>query len=267
MTKKILAGLGMAAMLLPFAASAATVTSNAIFNGQTQVWGNAGDTVQATFNIEVPAGQVLHAIRTKVDSQAPVCLPLGITEGSQNVDVTVDLKLPPNTNSGGYSLVADLYYTDTVPQAEAMTGNLACTSSISGSHVNTAAYNNGTVVNVLPVSSGSTSGSGNSGTSWKDQFCAAFPTFQGCVASTPAPVPTGNAAKCAAVAPFVNAQANAYTTAGLQLQSALLLDNPNSIALLAPGSHVTMGYFGPQTHQALYNYNANYGCGFSVSLY
>lgn len=75
-----------------------------------------------------------------------------------------------------------------------------------------------------------------------------------------APAPTGNAAKCAMIAPYVNAPANTYSSVGTQLQSVLLLDNPFSIPALAAGATIPMGYFGPQTHQALAMYNQKYGC-------
>lgn len=255
---KLVSVLAGAAMLLGAApAMAASVSSNAVFDGQTQVYGNAGSSVQATFQVHVNSGEVLHAIRTKVDGQATVCTPLGPVEGAQDVNVDVNITLPPNTNNGGYSLVADLYTTDTVQQADAMSGNLACTSSVSGSHVFTAAYNGGTVVNVLPVS-GSTN-TGNTGSSNDTAIQAILAWIQSQMHPT-TPAPTGNAAKCAAIAPYVNAPANTYSPMGVQLQSALLLDNPNSIPALAAGATIPMGYFGPQTHAALYSYNAVYGC-------
>lgn len=262
--KKMAGIVAIASMLLPIAASAATVTNpNAIFDGQSQVYGNAGQSVSATFQVDVPAGQVLHAIRTKVDSQATVCTAVGAIEGAQTTDITVNITLPPNTNNGGYSLVADLFYTDTLAQAQALTGNLACTSNGGSAHVNTNAYNGGTVVNVLP-SSGSNSGSNTGSSSATDALAAAVAALTAQVQAllhpvTP-PAPTGNAAKCAAIAAYVNAPANTYSPTGVQLQSALLLDNPNSIPALAAGATIPMGYFGPQTHAALYAYQNTYGC-------
>lgn len=80
-------------------------------------------------------------------------------------------------------------------------------------------------------------------------------------ACTPKPVVvSGNAAKCAAIAPYLSAPSYTYSSLGTQLQSALLLDNPFSIPALQPGSTVPMGYRGNQTNAALNAYNSHYGC-------
>lgn len=158
----ILAAVVSSLILVPAGVFAATVSSQAVFeNGQTKVYGNAGTSVPVNYQVHINAGEVLHAIRTKVDSQPTVCTAVGPFEGDQTVNVNVNVTLPPNSNTSGYNLVADLFTTDTLPQAQAMTGDLACSSAGSGAHVFTAAYNGSGVVNVLP-SNGSTGTDANS---------------------------------------------------------------------------------------------------------
>lgn len=258
MKSKILAGVLGLSMLLPLAASAATITNpTSIFNGQSQVYGNAGSNAQATFQVDVPAGQVLHAIRTKVDGQATVCKELGPVEGAQVVDVTVDITLPPNTNNSGYTLVADLYYTDTLPQAEAMTGNLACTSSVSGSHVNTAAYSGGTVVNVLPTSGTST---GGSPTSVQSQINALVALVQQMIAAAahPTPVPPTTSSACTAInTKLASALPGVRTDGNARLQGFLLSEGASIPALSAGAS---FGFYGNQTAAAVSWFKATNNC-------
>lgn len=263
MNKKILAGaIGLAMFTLPFIASAATVTSNAVFDGQTQVYGNAGSNVQATFQVDVPAGEVLHAIRTKVDSQPTVCTAIGPFEGAQTVDTSVNITLPPNTNNHGYNFVADLYYTDTLPQAEAMTGDLACTSNVGGSHVNTAAYSGGTVVNVLPSSGGTTGSSSSSSidalTALVAQLAAQVQAILHPVATAPAPTPVS--AVCQA---YDNAnagtQANVYNSSNKALQGFLLSQHIDIPALNA-NPPAAFGFYGNQTTTAVGQFNSVNHC-------
>lgn len=242
--------------LLASSAFAATVSSQAIFDGQTQVYGNAGSSVQATFQVHVPAGEVLHAIRTKVANQATVCTAVGPYEGAQDVDVDVNITLPPNTNNSGYTLVADLYTTDTVPQAEAMTGNLACTSSVGGSHVNLSAYNGGTVVNVLPLN-----GSTNSGSSANADLIAQIAALTAQVNALlhPAtPVPTTSAICTAFAQANVGTQANVYSSANQALQGFLLSQHMSIPALTSGGA--SFGFYGNQTTAAVGVFNSMNHC-------
>lgn len=193
--KKFLLAVLAGAVALPMSASAASIPANTIFNGQSQAWGNAGQNIQATFRVNVAAGEVVHAIRTKVDSQATVCLPIGPFEGAQDVDVTVNVVLPPNSNTSGYNLTGELFTTATLPQAEAMTGNLACTGA------NTNAYTGTNVLHVLPASgssSGSSSGAPSAIQTQIDSLAASVKALTdalakliaGNVGNTPAPTPT-----------------------------------------------------------------------------
>lgn len=227
------AAAGMLALATP--AFAATVSSQAVFtNGQTQVYGNAGQTVQTSFQVHVSAGDVLHAIRTKVDSQPTVCTAVGPFEGDQTVTVTTNITLPPNSNTSGYSLVADLFTTDTLPQAQAMTGDLACSSAGSGAHVNLGAYNGGTVVNVLPSNGGTSTGSSTGGvfgfTSFAD-FVAALKTALN-IGSAPA-----KPAFCASLV--------AYNGSNAAVAQASLLASPEVAIFHAAGVYAPTGYWGP----------------------
>lgn len=253
--KKLIGGVIALSMIAPFAASAATVTSNAVFDGQTQVYGNAGSSVQATFQIDVPAGQVLHAIRTKVDSQPTVCTSIGPVEGAQTTEVSVNITLPPNTNNVGYSFVADLFYTDTLPQAQAMTGDLACTSSVTGSHVNLGAYNNGTSVNVLPSSGSSTAGSS---TSIQAQINALSASVAALVAAMSHPAtPAPNTACAELNTKLVGTVDNSYNPANVRLQGFLLSEGA-SIPALASGA--SFGFKGDQTRAAVSWFNTMNNC-------
>lgn len=99
-------------------------------------------------------------------------------------------------------------------------------------------------------------------------FCQQYPAACGITTqspgTTPPPATNPNAAKCALVAPYRNAAAYQYTTAGQQLQSALMLDNPHAIpaldASLHPQGTVPLGFFGIQTHAALNAFDAMYHC-------
>ncbi len=73
------------------------------------------------------------------------------------------------------------------------------------------------------------------------------------------PAPAVNA-KCTAIAPYTSAPSFTFSPLGVQLQSALLLDNPGSIPALAAGSTNPMGYRGNQTNAALATYMSLYHC-------
>lgn len=136
----------------------------------------------------------------------------------------------------------------------------------------TEGQNQGDNANNTGGGSGGNTGGSNQPPSWFQAWLNVFQgqqcvigggTWNGSVCTHPTPVPpvqTGNAAKCAAIAPYLGAQAYTYSSLGVQLQSVLLLDNPNSIPALHAGATIPMGYFGPQTHTALAAFQANYHC-------
>lgn len=254
---KFVVGAGVVApFLMAGIASAATIPANTIFAGQTQVWGNAGQSVTATFRVNVAAGEVVHAIRTQVDSQATVCMEVGPFEGAQNVDVPVSITLPPNSNNSGYNLTAELFTTATLPQAQAMTGNLACTGA------NTNAYNGTNVVHVLPVS-GSTSGT--TGSSALDQLSALVASLAAQVAAllhpvTPVPTPAPANTMCTEFSADLAGLSIGSTGDGVaKLQAFLLSKNPNAIPLIRSGA-ATYGYFGNQTAAAVSSFRASNSC-------
>lgn len=177
-------------------ASAAAIPATTVFNGQTQAWGNAGQSITATFRVNVAAGEVVHAIRTKVDSQATVCTPIGPFEGAQDVDVSVNVILPPNSNVSGYNLTGDLFTTATLPQAEAMTGNLACTGT------NTTAYNGTNVLHVLPTSGGSVTPTPAGGGTDITQLIALIAELQKQIAELKNPATPAPTAACAQLATY-----------------------------------------------------------------
>jgi hypothetical protein len=234
-------------------AFAATIPASTVFNGQTDTWGNGGSSVTATFRVNVAAGEVVHAIRTKVDSQATVCTAVGPFEGAQDVDVPVTITLPPNTNNSGYNLTAELFTTNTIPQAEALTGNLACTG------MSTTAYNGSNVVHVLPVSGNSTSGSSTGTTSQFDQLMAMLTAL---VHPTPAPVPTPVvpvvSSACSQLTHFMaGAVQGVRNSANIKLQG-FLLSQGMEIPALAAGA--AFGFYGPQTGAALVSFESMNQC-------
>lgn len=256
--KKILGVFAVAALMVLVGstnASAATVTSQAVFaNGQTQVYGNAGQSVPTNFQVHVNAGEVFHAIRTKVDSQPTVCTAVGPFEGDQTISVNVNVTLPPNSSAGGYSLTADLFTTDTVPQAQAMTGDLACSSAGSGAHVFTNAYNGSTVVNVLPANGGNTGGAGVPSGIPADIW-AKFLAWIGGASTTPTPT---NSPECVAYTKVnTGTQPNVYSDQNAKLQGFLLSQGASIPALKAGAS---FGFYGNQTTAAVGWFNSIYHC-------
>ena len=101
-----------------------------------------------------------------------------------------------------------------------------------------------------------TSGGGST-SAFERWFCGRFPSFCSTPPTTPPPATNP---KCDLIRPYRSAPPYTYSSTGVQLQSVLLLDNPNSIPLLAAGSKVRMGYFGTQTHAALATYDATHRC-------
>lgn len=251
MNKLIKGALVGGALLLAFPAFAATVSSQAVFpNGQTQVYGNGGQSVQTSFQVHVNAGEVLHAIRTKVDGLPTACTAVGPFEGDQTVTVNTNITLPPNSSAGGYSLVADLFTTDTLPQAQAMTGDLACSSAGAGAHVFSNAYSGPTVVNVLPASGGSV---GGSNLSIAEQIANAFKSMKDYIddklkAAPVTPAPTVSAACTAYAQANAGTMMNVKNDANVRLQG-FLLSQGAVIPALAAGA--SFGFYGPQTQSAV----------------
>lgn len=278
--RKLLIGAATAvAFALPVAASAATSITFLTFpNSGPNATIAAGDTVDTKVTFDLTGTSELESMSLQIVDNAgnnigmpETCFDVadrvvsgtftrvgpfettGGTEGTFGIRVRgYGVTGPGTDNNCGGTVNDNQYFSNRLTLTESQnTGNNANNTGNGGS-------------------GGNTGGTGGSGMpSWFTAFWASFQSGQcvnsggtwangACTHTTPAP--TGNAAKCAAIAAYVNAPANTYSSVGVQLQSALLLDNPNSIPALAAGATIPMGYFGPQTHAALYAYNAAYGC-------
>lgn len=105
--ENVCATLAVAAMFL-FAgvgfASAATFTDVEFENGDTEIQGKGGETVEATLRLTVNDGEVVERIEIDNNYNAPKCVRVGGTKGLEEGThyVDVDVKLPPNT--GEYDL-------------------------------------------------------------------------------------------------------------------------------------------------------------------
>lgn len=235
MLKKILGGAIGLSMLLPLAASAATVPATAVFNGQTQVWGYPGTTVQVTLRVNEVAGAVSHAIRTDIlgDNQPTVCNDISNFEGAQERDVTVSITLPPNT--GDYGFEAVVYSAPNTAAANALSGSAACAPSAG----NTAgpAFSQSGVVHVIPNSTSSTTPVGGS---QYDSLLAQIQSLTNLVAQL-------QAALAAAQTPAKPACPPSGPTNAVQ---AWLMANGYAAGFHAAGVYSPTGYWGSITASA-----------------
>lgn len=236
MNKIIKFALGAAVIapaLIAGSAFAATFSNVQFDNGDVTITGQGGSTVQATFHVIVPAGQVVEYIQTDVvgDSLAPVDTSvggdLGLQEGTH--DVTVSVKLPPNT--GTYQL--------NVQGA----GIYGAFRSISGNDnvVGAASFSNALRVVADP---NTTTGGVNAPPSWFQTWFANWTTQH----PAPAPVPAPVSGVCADLGQYMSLHMGSTGQQVVQLQG-LLLSKGASIPALAAGA--SFGYFGSQTNAAL----------------
>lgn len=238
MKKFIIAG--ALALALPVLGMAATFSNVSFDNGDVTISGQGGSTVQATFHVIVPAGQVVEYIQTDVvgDSLAPVDTSVGGTLGLQEgtYDVAVSVKLPPNT--GTYTLNV---------QGAGIYGGVR---SISGNDnvVGTASFSNS--LRVVASSSNSTGGDSSSMPSWLAALIAALKP-----ATTPAPT---TSTKCTELnAKLVGTVDDTYNDSNVRLQGYLLSEGASIPALKAGAS---FGYKGPQTRSAVSVFKVLNGC-------
>lgn len=244
--KRILIGsvIGLGLMVGPALASAASISSVQFQNGDSTISCVGGSTVQATLKLTVGTGEVVEWVRTQVGSQPFVDTSVGGTLGIQEgtSDVSASVMCPPNT--GTYNLSV---------RGAGIYGGI---HSVDGADNVVLSSNFGSAIRTVADASNTTSGGSTAGgtmPSWLAALIAALHP------ATPAPT-TGNAAKCAMIAPYLDAGAYTYSSHGVQLQSVLLLDNPDSIPALHAGATIPMGYRGSQTNAALAAYNAHYMC-------
>lgn len=229
-------------MTLP--AFAATITDPLFSNGDTTIDAQGNSNVSGTFTLQVGVNEVCEIVRTQAAPQAFTDTSVGGSLGYQfgtytNVPFTV--KVSPNTGT----------YYPTVQCAGIYGGNRAVDGN---DNVVVGPQGLGTIRVVANGSSGSTGSTDKP--SWLDAFLA---SIIAALKPTPAPTPAPSE-KCDAIKPYLSAPAGTYSAAGVQLQSALLLDNPYSIPALKPGSRVPMGFRGVQTEAALSAYMATYHC-------
>lgn len=247
----------VAPALLATAAFASTTQTAILFDGVPSESITVGSSADARLTFNNTGNSTVQSVKVElVGSGVPgVCLDVN----DQNSTGTHTVNFPVDTVGGteGTWDVRTTTYGTVVPGA-----NNNCDDTI-GTHTThtfqnqltlTDDSNSGTIANNTGNGSGTSSGSS---TSVLSQILAAITALAHPATPTP---PAGNAAKCALIAPFLGATPYAYSPMGIQLQSALLLDNPYSIPLLAAGSSVTQGYFGIQTHAALSSYDQKYGC-------
>lgn len=240
----------VAPALIAGSALAATFSNVQFQNGDVTISGTGGSTVSATFHVVIPANQVVENIQTDVigDNLAPVCVSvggdLGLQEGTR--DVTVQVKLPPNTGT----------YTLEVKGAGIYGGirSIDCNDNVVG----TASFGGAlrTVDSTGSTSGGSTSGSGAFGFSSFADFVAALKASLGLGGATTPPATTS--AVCAAYAKAnAGTQANVYNDANVRLQGFLLSEGASIPALKAGAS---FGFYGNQTTAAVGWFNSINHC-------
>lgn len=235
---KKLISLAVAAFLLSAGvASAATIPNIAFDNGDTTISGQGGTTVNATFRVNVNAGEVVEQVQTDVigDNLSPVCTEvggnLGLQEG-QN-DVNLAIKLPPNT--GTYSVEIRTYGVfGGVHQPDCLS-NQNGTASFTGA--------------VRTVATGGTSTGGGSSIGGISDLMKLIAELQKQIAELKAPPAPTTSTKCAALTEHSGgAVMGTRNSANVTLQGYLLGEGA-SIPALAAGA--SFGFYGPQTAAAV----------------
>lgn len=269
--KKLLIGAATAlAFALPLSAMAAVNVQDigTLVNGATSATVAAGESFELTFTADATLGDEIEYVRARARDEnnhilSTTCTNVGRKTGD-DVEMTADVSTPSDTPQGNIDVLISVYGDAGVAQHNGCTGS---------------SLDSFTFQNIVHVGDNTTEGqsNGNGGgtsnsapPSWFSLYLQAQCVGGGgtwtaaslsCTHPS-APAPTGNAAKCAAISPYLSAPKSTYSSTGVQLQSALLLDNPNSIPLLAAGATIPMGYRGPQTTAALQAFSNVYGCGF-----
>ncbi len=252
---KIVKAVGVMGMFaaMPFMALASSNISNIKFdNGQTQMSCTAGQSVNVTFRVVVPAGEVAELGQVDVlgDNLAPA-LPfalggnLGLQEGA--TDVSTSVTCPQNTG----------YYTVEFRTAGIFGGqtSVAITDGVTSI---------GSFTNALRVTaSNSTSTSGSEVPAWQQAISALTAQMNALIASMthpvpPAPVPVPPSGACAQLASAMSgAMMGVNNSANITLQGFLLYQHM-SIPALAQGA--SFGFWGPQTNAALMQFKAQNAC-------
>lgn len=239
-------GLAVGTMLLvAVPAFAASNISNIKFdNGQVQTSCTAGQVVNVTFRVIVPAGEVAELGQVDVigDTLAPA-LPtslggeLGLQEGAH--DVTASVTCPQNTG----------YYNVEYRTAGIFLGQRAI--AITDGVVSVNSFGN--ALRVVDTNTGSTVGGSDNTPSWLAALMAAIANL---APKTP-PTPTTSASCTAYAAANAGTMMNVKNDANVRLQG-FLLSQGASIPALAAGA--SFGFFGPQTQSAVSWFQAANHC-------
>lgn len=243
----------MSMLAIAAPAFASSSISNVRFdNNQTQTSCTPGQTVNVTFRVTVPAGEVAELGQVDVigDNLAPA-LPislgddLGLQEGPH--DVTANVTCPQN--SGYYAVQY---------QTAGIYGGLRSTTMTDG------VVSTGTFGNAIRVGSVSTDTT-STGTvpAWQSAIDALTAQIAA-IAKLVTPASGSTAPAASSMCSEFNADAaglyQGSTGDGVaKLQAFLLSKNPNSIPLIRSGA-ATYGYFGPQTAGAVSAFRTGNGC-------
>lgn len=250
MKKYIFALVFVLALAVVSTASAANVTNIKFANEQTQASCVAGESVNVTFRVTIPTGEVVElgqvdVIGDNLAPELPVSLggELGLQEGQ--VDITTSVVCPQNTG----------YYSVQYRTAGIYGGQKAVliTDGVTAS----ATFNNALRV----VASGSNSTSGSTAPSWMSEFQAALAKLAEQVAKLTASVTPGVGGPSTTTQPTqlcntfksLSAQYPYGSTNAYPLQS-FLIANGFSIPAGPTGNHLS------QTASASASFRAAYTC-------
>lgn len=246
-TTKFLVGVVVAGSLVPSLAFAASIPNLKFDNNQTTRDCSAGQTVNFTARVNVPAGEVVEKVQVDVisDNLAPVLAhdvggAQGLEEGQHDVNLTVTC--PQNTG----------FYSVEVRTAGIFGGQHS--NSITDGVVSVANFGNAIRV-VASTSGSSTGGSSSENDVWKTILAS----LQAIIAKLEKP--TGGSTESAACAELTKkmngTMPGATSEANTRLQGFLLSEGA-SIPALASGA--SFGYFGAQTQAAVNWYKSVNSC-------
>lgn len=241
--------LGAAVLVAPAVAGAAVNVDSVYFNGQANITRSGGSTVNMKTYIVNDNSNDIECVRVEFSPSGFVDPGVNTFDVQDQVNASptigwpFDLNVTLPSQAGTYDVTVYSYGTD----GEAADNTCSTTADDSTT------FTGRVIINSNSSDTGSTGSSFLTPPAWFTNWLA---SWSGNTGSAPAE----NTQKCDLIKPYLGAPQNTYSSLGVQLQSALLLDNPFSIPALKPGSTVPMGYRGPQTAAALAAYNAANNC-------
>ncbi len=268
MKKLIVGGVSALAFMLPLAAFASVSVDNILFdNGTGNVVAGSGDSVPVTLYLNTSGTNDVESIFVSFPgaggiAQQGQCYDITDLEGASPTNgwvSTFDITVP--VNAGVWPIKVETHGTNGDDADQGCFTSADATQTFNSRITVTADNSTGSLT-------GNSGGSGT-GTSGASQWSLIMQSLQAILAkmtagSTPAPTPVPTPTvdpKCAMIAPYLGAPENTYSSLGVQLQSALLMDNPFSISVFAPGLiPPRSGFRGPLTDGALAAYNSNHHC-------